>query len=714
MAGNGEERMKMVADLTANILNTINKVSKIEGEDIIPNASPRRSGSPFLHGSITTSHGKGASTSTTEEALPAVKKLIEASLMNTLTNILNKPAQRAIQENVGTRVAPITSEQHSPPPPVAGITHNVNNAGDDTLTSILRKMEEMENENKILRDQMKEHQERVDKIPSDTKLLPKRDAGRFVEQPYSDEVAPHVIPKTFKMRPYLKIYDGTTDPEDHVTHYVTAVKGNDIAKEQVSSILLKKYGETLTGGALTWYSQLPARSTETFKEMADKFVTAHAGTKKAKAMVNNIFTIKQLHGEGLRDFLTRFNRVKMTVPNVSEGMAVMAFYNGLNWSGLRATTKLLSRLIKYPPTILDEIHNAYCAKVRADEDDLNGPTQRLTSVQAESRKDLRNDNRRDLAGLRPNRERHQIYVRGTIMLAFRHDEGPSRPRIGTHRNEREIVYALEKLNPKVKWLQKMRSDLNTRKSNALCEFHQERGNKTEDYISLRQDAMNMLHQGHLKELLSNRGRINFTRGREQHPPKPPSPTRTIQMIIGGGDDASINNVKFTTTHKLKWPITHERYDELEEIIIFDKSDTHSLVFPYYDALDITLRILDKAMRQIMVDDGSGACIIHPRVLAQMKLGDKIVPRCITLTGFNNAIEQTSGEITHPVLVGGVTLKTTFHIIDQDTTYNAIIGRPWIHAMNFIPPACTKSSNFPLHGEYTTSEENNVLPENTIA
>ncbi|XP_070049921.1 uncharacterized protein [Nicotiana tomentosiformis] len=246
----------------------------------------------------------------------------------------------------------------------------------------------------------------------------------------------------------------------------------------------------------------------------------------------------------------------------------------------------------------------------------------------------------------------------------------------------------------------MRSDPSTRKSNALYESHQERGHKTEDCIALRQEVVNMLYQGYLKEQLSDRGRANFSRGREQHqgPPKPPSPSHTIQMIIGGSDDASINSVKFTMTHKLKRSITHERYDEFEESIIFNKSDTHGLVFPHYEALVITLRILDTDVKRIMVDDGSGACIIHPRVLAQMKLEDKIVPRCITLTGFNNAVERTSGEITLPVLDGGVTLETTFHIMDQDTAYNAIIGRPWIHAMKAIPSSLYQVIKFPTPWE----------------
>ncbi|XP_019251143.1 PREDICTED: uncharacterized protein LOC109230065 [Nicotiana attenuata] len=543
---------------------------------------------------------------------------------------------------------------------------------------------------------MKEHQERVDKIPGAPKLLPKCDVGRFVEQPNSEGAAPHPITKTFKMPPYLRIYDGTADPEDHLIHYVTAVKGNDLSKEQVPSVLLKKFGETLIGGALTWYSQLPARSISTFEEMADKFAIAHSGAKKAEARVNYIFAIKQTAGEGLRDFLARSNRVRMGLPNVSEGMAVVAFQNGLNRNGSKATKKLLNRLMKYPPTTWEEIHNAYCAEVRADEDDLNGPTQRLTFVQTEARRYRRNDGRRDQP-THFNRERHQPYVRASNPPPPRHPDAVLQ-HTAPFRNERgmppllsahsfcvspsEIVYALEKLGTKVKWPRKMKSDPSARRSNVLCGFHQERGNKTENCICPRQEVVRMLNQGYLKELLSDKGRANFARGRDssQGPPKPPSPARTIQMIIGGGDNSVINYVKFTTTHKLKRTVAHERYDDFEDSITFEKSDTNGLSFPHYDALVITLRIADTDVKRIMVDDGSSTCIIHPRVLMQMKLEDKIISHCITLTGFNNAVELTSGEIPLPVLAGGVTLETTFHVMDQETTYNAIIGRPWIHAI----------------------------------
>nr|XP_016493248.1 PREDICTED: uncharacterized protein LOC107812618 [Nicotiana tabacum] len=228
----------------------------------------------------------------------------------------------------------------------------------------------------------------------------------------------------------------------------------------------------------------------------------------------------------------------------------------------------------------------------------------------------------------------------------------------------------------------MRSDPSARRSNVLYEFHQERGHKTEYCIGLWQEVVRMLNQRYLKELLSDKGRANFARGRDpsQGPSKPPSPACTIQMIIGGGVDSVINHVKLTTTHKLKRTVSHERYDDFKDSIIFEKSDADDLSFPHYDALVITLHIADTDVKRIMVEDGSGLCIIHRRVLMQMRLEDRIIPCCITLTGFNNVVERTSGEIALPVLAGGVMLETTFHVMNQETTYNAIIGRPWIHAM----------------------------------
>ncbi|XP_070039925.1 uncharacterized protein [Nicotiana tomentosiformis] len=219
-------------------------------------------------------------------------------------------------------------------------------------------------------------------------------------------------------------------------------------------------------------------------------------------------------------------------------------------------------------------------------------------------------------------------------------------------------------------------------------------------------------QGHLKELFTDKGRNTLATGREcPGPPKPPSPAHTINMIIGGSDNASIKDIKFTATHKLKRSITHERYDGLEESITFDESDADGLTFPYNDVFVITLKILDTNVKRIMIDGRSGACIIHNRVLTQMRHEDKIVPCCITLTGFNNVVERTSGEITLLVLAGGVSLEMIFHIMDQDTAYNAIVRQPWIYPMRAALSSLYQVIKFPIPwgifsiwGEQRTSRE----------
>ncbi|KAJ9561324.1 hypothetical protein OSB04_006484 [Centaurea solstitialis] len=58
----------------------------------------------------------------------------------------------------------------------------------------------------------------------------------------------------------------------------------------------------------------------------------------------------------------------------------------------------------------------------------------------------------------------------------------------------------------------------------------------------------------------------------------------------------------------------------------------------------------------------------------------IVRRTTTLIGFNGDMTITLGEITLPVFAKGINKQTKFNVIDCQSAYNAILGRPWIHDM----------------------------------
>lgn len=133
--------------------------------------------------------------------------------------------------------------------------------------------------------------------------------------------------------------------------------------------------------------------------------------------------------------------------------------------------------MKYRPTTWKEIHNAYCAKVRGDDDDLNGPSRRLIAVHPEIQRDRRNEGRREQVPLL-NRERHQPYITSSHAPPPRHADALQR-HVSPLRNDRgmppllsahnfcvspsKVVYALEKLGNKVQWPVKMKSNPATNK-----------------------------------------------------------------------------------------------------------------------------------------------------------------------------------------------------------------------------------------------------------
>lgn len=84
-------------------------------------------------------------------------------------------------------------------------------------------------------------------------------------------------------------YDSTWDRCDHIMTYTTGIKGNDLTKEEIESVLFKKFGEIVMKGALTWYSHLSEHSISSFAELADTFVKAHFRVQKVEKQVEYIF-----------------------------------------------------------------------------------------------------------------------------------------------------------------------------------------------------------------------------------------------------------------------------------------------------------------------------------------------------------------------------------------------------------------------------------------
>ncbi|XP_070040746.1 uncharacterized protein [Nicotiana tomentosiformis] len=196
---------------------------------------------------------------------------------------------------------------------------------------------------------MREVNARMDQIPGAPPVLKGPDSKKYTQLSYKPSTTPELILKRFKM-PDVPKYDRTSDPQEHTTTYTTTVKGNDLAPHEIESILLKKFGETLTRGALTWYSLLPKHSIDSFELLADSFIKAYAGARKVQAPKTDIFRIAQGESELMRKFVTRFQKERMLLSAVLYEWAPEAFTKGLNPRSLDTSQKLKESLLEFHAT----------------------------------------------------------------------------------------------------------------------------------------------------------------------------------------------------------------------------------------------------------------------------------------------------------------------------------------------------------------------------
>ncbi|XP_026444138.1 uncharacterized protein LOC113344359 [Papaver somniferum] len=73
----------------------------------------------------------------------------------------------------------------------------------------------------------------------------------------------------------------------------------------------------------------------------------------------------------------------------------------------------------------------------------------------------------------------------------------------------------------------------------------------------------------------------------------------------------------------------------------------------------------------------------------------LAPAEYHIFGFNGISTNPKGEITVTIPVNSLETIVTFSVVEVDTPYNAIIGRPWIHGVRGITSTFHQCIRFPV-------------------
>ena len=142
--------------------------------------------------------------------------------------------------------------------------------------------------------------------------------------PFTDEINETPIPPGLK-GPRVKPYDGTGDPDDHVSNFHWAIKMIPMDPNLWSLY----FAGTLDGSARYWLASLPAKSIGSFDELCAKFCNSFIQQRRFQQQAHAIFACRQREGESNKAYFRRFNEISRSMPTRDDPMIIAAFTYGL-------------------------------------------------------------------------------------------------------------------------------------------------------------------------------------------------------------------------------------------------------------------------------------------------------------------------------------------------------------------------------------------------
>jgi hypothetical protein len=136
----------------------------------------------------------------------------------------------------------------------------------------------------------------------------------------------HVVTWPSKFRPHLpEKYDGTTNPSEFLQVYVTAI----MAAGGDTTVMATYFHVALSGPARTWLMNLAPGSIYSWEELCARFVANFASAYQQHGVEAHLHAVRQEPGETLRAFISRFTKVRGTIPRISDASIIVAFLQGV-------------------------------------------------------------------------------------------------------------------------------------------------------------------------------------------------------------------------------------------------------------------------------------------------------------------------------------------------------------------------------------------------
>ncbi|KAM2645653.1 hypothetical protein EV1_019177 [Malus domestica] len=126
----------------------------------------------------------------------------------------------------------------------------------------------------------------------------------------------------------------------------------------------------------------------------------------------------------------------------------------------------------------------------------------------------------------------------------------------------------------------------------------------------------------------------------------------------------------------------------EDLLLGSKPHNHPLFVSGY--------VREHKVNRMLMDGGSAINIMPKSTMTTIGINvDELFLSRLLIEGFNQRGQRAMGMIRVEMTIGELQSSTIFHVIDARTSYNLLLGRPWIHGNGVVPSTFRQCLKFYL-------------------
>jgi len=118
--------------------------------------------------------------------------------------------------------------------------------------------------------------------------------------------------------PHFELYDGSTDPDEHLDMYVTQVG----LYTSDDALFCRVFPSSLRGDALSWFIRLLPNSVDCFQTLASKFKLQFFTSRPLQLTSSALVNVRQEKSESLRAFMKRFDKMAFKIKDLCPEVAL--------------------------------------------------------------------------------------------------------------------------------------------------------------------------------------------------------------------------------------------------------------------------------------------------------------------------------------------------------------------------------------------------------